>query len=137
MERVRRRWTLVRFVLFVGLCVSLIVVIGVQVARVGTGGGYRLVALFDDVSGLVEGDQVKIAGAPVGRVDTIRVVDGRAEVTMEVQDSIRVPTDTEAAVRWRNAVGQRVVYLLPGTAPGRLPPARASRAPRPSSTSAS
>ncbi|GAA2835794.1 MCE family protein [Nonomuraea rubra] len=122
MERVRRRWTFLRFVLFIGLTVSLIVFIAVQIARVGTGGGYRLTAVFDDVSGLVEGDQVKIAGAPVGQVDTITVVDGRAEVTMEVQDAVRVPTDTEAAVRWRNAVGQRVIYLLPGTAPGRLPP---------------
>ncbi|MGP3930507.1 MCE family protein [Nonomuraea sp. KM88] len=122
MERTRRWWTFAKFVLFVGLTVALIVVISVQIARVGTGGGYRLVATFDDVSGLVEGDQVKIAGAPVGQVDTIRVVDGRAEVTMEVQDAVRVPADTEAAVRWRNAIGQRVIYLLPGSAPGMLPP---------------
>lgn len=120
--RVTRWWTFLRFALFVGLTVSLIVLITVQIARLGTGGGYRLVATFDDVSGLVEGDQVKIAGAPVGQVEGIRVVDGRAEVTMEVQDAVRVPADTEAAVRWRNAVGQRVVYLLPGTAPGRLAP---------------
>ncbi|MGN9839298.1 MCE family protein [Nonomuraea sp. H19] len=118
----RRWWTLVRFGLFIGLTVSLIVLISVQIERVSTGGGYRLVATFDDVSGLVEGDQVKIAGAPVGQVEAIRVVDGRAEVTMEVQDAVRVPADTEAAVRWRNAVGQRVVYLLPGTAPGLMPP---------------
>ncbi|MCF6472923.1 MCE family protein [Nonomuraea sp. MG754425] len=122
MERVRRRWTFVRFVLFIGLTVSLIVFIAVQVARVNTGGGYRLSAVFDDVSGLVEGDEVKIAGAPVGQVHTIRVVDGRAEVTMEVQDAVRVPADTEAAVRWRNAIGQRVIYLLPGTARDRLAP---------------
>ncbi|SDI12031.1 MCE family protein [Nonomuraea jiangxiensis] len=118
----RHGWVLVRSALFVGTCVALIVLIAVQIARVGSGGGYRLVATFDDVSGLVEGDQVKIAGAPVGRVDTIRVVDGRAEVTLEVQDAVRVPADTEAAVRWRNAVGQRVIYLLPGTAPARLAP---------------
>ncbi len=121
-ERARRRWTFLRFALFLGLTVTLIVVIGVQIARVGGGGGYRVVAAFDDVSGLAEGDQVKIAGAPVGRVEDIRVVDGRAEVTMEVQDAVRVPADTEAAIRWRNAIGQRVVYLLPGTAAGRLPP---------------
>ncbi|MFI6923948.1 MCE family protein [Nonomuraea spiralis] len=120
--RIARRWTFVRFVLFVGLTGSLIVLIGVQIGRVGTGGGYPLTAAFDDVSGLNEGDEVKIAGAPVGRVGSIRVVNGRAEVTMEVQDAVRVPTDTEAAVRWRNAIGQRVVYLLPGNAPGRLPP---------------
>ncbi|TDE41428.1 MCE family protein [Nonomuraea mesophila] len=122
MERTRRWWTLAKVVLFVGVTVTLIVAISVQIARVGTGGGYRLVATFDDVSGLVEGDQVKIAGAPVGQVDTIKVVGGRAEVTMEVQDTVKVPADTEAAVRWRNAIGQRVIYLLPGTAPGMLPP---------------
>ncbi|MFB9470616.1 MCE family protein [Nonomuraea salmonea] len=122
MEIARRRWTLLRAALFTGVCVALIAAIGVQVARVSTGDGYRLVAVFDDVSGLVEGDQVKIAGAPVGQVEAIRVVDGRAEVTLEVRREITVPSDTEAAVRWRNAVGQRVVYLLPGTAPGRLAP---------------
>lgn len=121
-ERVARRWTLLRVVLFVGLTLTLVVLIAVQIARVSPGGGYRLIATFDDVSGLLEGDQVKIAGAPVGQVDTIKVVNGRAEVTMEVQDAVRVPSDTEAAIRWRNAVGQRVVYLLPGTAPGRLAP---------------
>ena len=122
MERVRRRWTFVRFALFIGLTMSLIALIIVQIARLSTGAGYRLTAMFDDVSGLVEGDQVKIAGAPVGQVDTIKVVGGRAEVTVEVQEAIKLPADTEAAIRWRNAVGQRVVYLLPGTAPGRLAP---------------
>ncbi|MFI6531509.1 MCE family protein [Nonomuraea sp. NPDC050547] len=119
---VRRRWTLVKFALFFGVAAGLIGLITVQIARVATGGGYNLVATFDDVSGLVEGDQVKIAGAPIGQVATIKVVNGRAEVTMEVQEGVTVPSDTEAAIRWRNAVGQRVVYLLPGTAKDRLPP---------------
>jgi phospholipid/cholesterol/gamma-HCH transport system substrate-binding protein len=121
-ERVARRWTLLRSALFVGACLTLIVLIGAQITRVSTGGGYQLIATFDDVSGLVEGDQVKIAGAPVGQVSTIRVVDGKAEIGMEVRDAVKVPSDTEAAIRWRNAVGQRVVYLLPGTAKAMLPP---------------
>ncbi|NRQ33976.1 MCE family protein [Nonomuraea sp. NN258] len=121
-ERAARRWTFVRFALFLGLTVTLIVLITLQIARVSTGDGYLLTATFDDVSGLNEGDQVKIAGAPVGQVDTIKVVNGRAEVTMEVRAEVRVPSDTEAAVRWRNAIGQRVVYLIPGTAADRLAP---------------
>ncbi|GAA3806521.1 hypothetical protein GCM10022226_28280 [Sphaerisporangium flaviroseum] len=115
-ERVARRWTLARFTVFFVVTAGLIVVIGMQIARVGTGGGYRLTATFDDVSGLREGDQVKIAGAPVGQVEGIRVVDGRAEVGMTVQEDVKVPSDSEAAIRWRNALGQRVVYLVPGTA---------------------
>ncbi|MFI6497731.1 MCE family protein [Nonomuraea typhae] len=117
-----RRRTLAKFVLFSGVALGLIALITVQIARVGVGGGYPLTAAFDDVSGLVEGDQVKIAGAPVGQVEAIKVVNGRAEVTMSVQEGLRVPSDTEAAIRWRNAVGQRVVYLLPGTADDPLAP---------------
>lgn len=121
-ERTTRRWTLLRFGLFFLVTASMIVLIAAQIAKVSTQGGYRLVAAFDDVAGLLEGDQVKIAGAPVGQVDSIKVVNGRAEVVLEVQDGVLVPSDTEAAVRWRNAVGQRVVYLLPGTAPDKLAP---------------
>ncbi|WP_084956399.1 MCE family protein [Thermoactinospora rubra] len=121
-ERVLRRWTLLRFLLFLALTLSLIAVIAVQIARVSTTAGYTVTATFDDVSGLLEGDQVKIAGAPVGQVQSIRVVDGRAEVVLEVDEKVRVPADSQAAVRWRNTVGQRVVYLLPGTARQMLPP---------------
>ncbi|GGL19561.1 MCE family protein [Planomonospora parontospora] len=115
-DRVRRRRTLVKLVLFLLVTVTLIVAIGAQIARVGTGDTYRLTGVFDDVSGLRTGDQVKIAGAPVGQVESIEVVGGRAEVVLGVRTSVRVPSDSSAAVRWRDAVGQRVVYLEPGTA---------------------
>jgi phospholipid/cholesterol/gamma-HCH transport system substrate-binding protein len=106
--------TLAKFGIFAAVALALIALIGSQIARLQTGRTYTLVATFDDVSGLREGDQVKIAGAPVGQVGTIKVVNGRAEVALEVQQSVRVPVDTEASVRWRNAIGQRVIYLLPG-----------------------
>ncbi|GAA3445912.1 MCE family protein [Planomonospora venezuelensis] len=115
-EQIQRRWTLGKFALFLAVTVTLIVLIGAQIARVGVGDTYSLVGTFDDVAGLHVGDQVKIAGAPVGQVDSIEVVNGRAEVTMSVQTSVRVPSDSSAAVRWRNTIGQRVVYLEPGTA---------------------
>jgi phospholipid/cholesterol/gamma-HCH transport system substrate-binding protein len=113
---------LVRLVLFVFVTGVLTAFIGLQIARVGTGGGWHVTATFDDASGLTTGDQVKIAGAPVGRVDEIKVVDGRARVRMTVRDSVRVPADSEAAVRWRDAMGRRVVYLIPGTSPERMRP---------------
>src|SRR5207302_10068126 len=33
-----------------------------------------------------------------------------------VRDSIRVPVASSAAIRWRSLIGQRYVYLYPGTA---------------------
>ncbi|WP_030176587.1 MCE family protein [Spirillospora albida] len=111
-----RAGTLVRLVSFVAVTGLLTVFIGLQIARVDIGGGWKVSATFDDASGLAAGDEVKIAGAPVGRVDEVKVVDGRARVRMTVEDTVEVPADSEAAIRWRDAMGRRVVYLIPGTA---------------------
>jgi phospholipid/cholesterol/gamma-HCH transport system substrate-binding protein len=74
-----------------------------------SGGGYELQARFDDVAGLVEGNDVRLAGVPVGRVTGISVEDGDAVVRLEVDD-------TAVAVRWRNLIGQRYLSLRPGDA---------------------
>lgn len=83
---------------------------------------YTLSAVFDDVTGLLPNDNVKVAGVPVGKVTGIEVVQGRAKVTFTVGDDVRLPTDSHAAVRWRNLLGQRYVYLYPGTASTTLRP---------------
>lgn len=110
-----RRGLLLKLVLYVTVTGLLTAFIGTQIARVNLSGGWRLSASFEDASGLVKGDQVKIAGVVVGRVDEIKVVNGRARVTMSIRESVQIPADTQAAIRWRDAIGQRVVYLIPGT----------------------
>jgi phospholipid/cholesterol/gamma-HCH transport system substrate-binding protein len=75
---------------------------------------YTLNASFDDVTGLLPNDNVKIAGVVVGKVKNISVVDGRAKVSFTVKKSIALGDDTTAAVRWRNLIGQRFLYLYPG-----------------------
>ncbi|WP_141582513.1 MCE family protein [Actinomadura sp. WMMA1423] len=110
----------VRLALFVTVTGVLTGVIGMQIARVDTSGGWHLTATFDDASGLAKGDDVKIAGAPVGRVDEVRVVDGRARVSLTVRDTVQIPADSEAAIRWRDAMGRRVVYLVPGRSAARM-----------------
>ncbi|XRQ12208.1 MCE family protein [Actinomadura welshii] len=117
-----RAGLLVRLVSFVTVTGLLTVVIGMQIARVDTEGGWELTATFDDASGLMKGDEVKIAGAPVGRVDEVKVVDGKARVTLTVRDTVQVPADSEAAIRWRDAMGRRVVYLMPGKSPEKMRP---------------
>lgn len=75
---------------------------------------YTLAASFDDVTGLLENDNVKIAGVVVGKVSGIEIEDGKAKVRFTVDDGVEVPADSEAAVRWRNLLGQRYLYLYPG-----------------------
>ena len=109
--------SLVRLVAFLGVTLTLTAFMAVQIARLDFSGTYTVTATFDDVSGLMEGDQVKIAGAPVGQVEAIRVRDGRAEVRLAVREGHRLPSDSEAAIRWRNPISGRVIYLIPGTSP--------------------
>jgi phospholipid/cholesterol/gamma-HCH transport system substrate-binding protein len=77
---------------------------------------YKVVATFDDVSGLLPDDNVKVAGVVVGKVTEIKVVDGRARVAMQIKNQYKLPSDSSASIRWRNLIGQRYVYLNPGRA---------------------
>jgi phospholipid/cholesterol/gamma-HCH transport system substrate-binding protein len=76
---------------------------------------YTLTATFDDVTGLLIDDNVKVAGVVVGKVTDIETQAGRAVVTFSVDDEHRdLPKDSAAAIRWRNLIGQRYLYLYPG-----------------------
>lgn len=76
---------------------------------------YEVTAAFDDVTGLLVDDNVKVAGVVVGKVTSVRTDAGRAVVSMELDnDHADIPKDSAAAIRWRNLIGQRYVYLYPG-----------------------
>jgi phospholipid/cholesterol/gamma-HCH transport system substrate-binding protein len=77
---------------------------------------YQLTAVFDDVTGLLPNDNVKVAGVVVGKVKTIRLERGQAVVDFVVNDDVKVPSDSSAVIRWRNLLGQRFLYLEPGEA---------------------
>ena len=77
---------------------------------------YTVSATFDDVTGLLIDDNVKVAGVVVGKVTSVSTHAGRATVKMEIDDDhADIPKDSTAAIRWRNLIGQRYVYLYPGT----------------------
>jgi phospholipid/cholesterol/gamma-HCH transport system substrate-binding protein len=72
-------------------------------------------AEFTDVAGLVEGDEVRIAGVRVGQVTAIGLADQTdrpvASVELEVSSDVPLPAGVEATIRYRNLVGQRYVAL--------------------------
>jgi phospholipid/cholesterol/gamma-HCH transport system substrate-binding protein len=103
-----------KFLAFGIVTVCLTVFMAFKIVGTGFGSSYRLVANFDNVAGLQSGDLVKVAGAPVGRVDSVKVVLGKAEVRMSVSKDIQMPADSEAVIRWRYLIGKREVYLQPG-----------------------
>jgi len=75
---------------------------------------YKLTATFDDATGLLRDDNVKVAGVVVGKVGSVKIDQGKAKVQFSVKKSVKVPTDSSVAIRWRNLIGQRYIYVYPG-----------------------
>lgn len=85
-------------------------------------------AIFTDVAGLLEGDDVRVAGVRVGEVQDISLHEGRqARVSFSVEKAgifaSGLPKSTLVQVRYRNLMGQRYVALAegPGAANDFLP----------------
>ena len=91
---------------------------GVLVITVGNltfGAKREYHAVFTDATGVVKGDDVRIAGVKVGTVTGIEIVDrSRARISFDVAESSPLTGGTTAAIRYRNLVGQRYLALEEG-----------------------
>ncbi|WP_280267029.1 MlaD family protein [Nocardia wallacei] len=76
-------------------------------------------AVFTDVSGLYEGNTVRLSGVAVGTVESVRLDGELARVRFTVDRARPLYDNTRAAVRYQDLVGQRYVELLPDRMPGR------------------
>jgi len=107
--------TLVKLVLFFGVCTLLTAYLAFTIGNVHLfQHTYTLTAKFDSADGLLRDDNVKVAGVVVGKVTSVHIDQGKAKVSVSVKDSVKVPTDSSVAIRWRNLIGQRYIYLYPG-----------------------
>lgn len=74
-------------------------------------------AIFEDVAGLDKESAVRIAGVRKGHVKDIRVLpDGRAEVTLQVDDDVPLHADAKANVANLGLLGEKYIELDPGSA---------------------
>ena len=79
----------------------------------------KLVALFDDISGLEASASVKFAGMTIGKVTHIRIVeteDHRVEVDLKVLADVPLRKGTEASIRATELVIGKYIELSGGTA---------------------
>ena len=73
-------------------------------------------AIFTDATGVVKGDDIRIAGVKVGSVKDVEIVDRtHALVTFTVDDATDAdPQPRTPTIRYRNLVGQRYIALTQG-----------------------
>jgi phospholipid/cholesterol/gamma-HCH transport system substrate-binding protein len=110
---------LVKLVIFAVVTIAATSLLAQTLGSLGWIGGHRYRADFTDVTGLLSGDDVRIAGVKVGQVSDIKLVHTRtAEVTFSVDDNIPIPSTVQAKIRYRNLIGQRYVELSQGAGTG-------------------
>jgi phospholipid/cholesterol/gamma-HCH transport system substrate-binding protein len=106
-----------------GLCALVLLAsfttIGIKYAFGFYDDGYELVADFDTAGqGLLPDSNVKMRGVNIGHVQSIRLNDGRARVTLFINDGVDVPTSTVAVIRPKTLFGEKFVDLMPGRLEG-------------------
>ena len=78
-------------------------------------GGLTLYASFDQTGGLKPRAPVVISGVKVGQVEAIGLApDYRARATLEIDRSLKLPTDTTASIQTAGLLGDRYIALQPG-----------------------
>lgn len=78
----------------------------------------RLEALFTSAVGLYPGDEVKVAGVPVGTITSIEPSATHTSVAMTVANNVQIPADAQALLVAPNLVSARFIELTPVYADG-------------------
>src|SRR3954471_22802521 len=101
--------------LAVGIPVLLAVGLG---AKEDTGSGYEVRAIFDNAAYAVKGEEVRIAGVSVGKIDKLDVAQERkAAVTFTIEKAGFSPfhKDAHCTIRPQSLIGEKYVECTPGS----------------------
>ncbi len=75
---------------------------------------YNVKAEFANVSGIKKGATVQVAGVVVGKVAEISLVDQYANLTLEIDNEIQVPSDSFASVKSQGIIGDKFIQITLG-----------------------
>lgn len=70
-------------------------------------------ALFTSATGVYPGDDVRVSGVKVGRIESINPEGTHTRVTLKVDHDVPIPADAKAVIVAQNLVAARYVQLAP------------------------
>lgn len=76
-------------------------------------GTHKVIGLFSTAVGLYPGDEVRVVGVPVGKIDSIEPRAGDVKITMSVNDDVKLPADAHAIMVSPNLVSARFIQFTP------------------------
>jgi ABC-type transporter Mla subunit MlaD len=109
---------LVYIALFVAIAPWIVIGIVREATDDDTKDHYFVRAIFDNASTLVAGEDVKVAGVPVGVVSEMDVTEeNKAAVTLRIDEEAFTPfkQDASCVIRLQGLIGERFVECEPGT----------------------
>jgi phospholipid/cholesterol/gamma-HCH transport system substrate-binding protein len=107
----RPKW--VRLVVGVTLAVVLVAGLVVVIRGFDRSGKTLVTAYFDNSNTLFAGDDVRILGVPVGKVESIEPEPRRAKVTFWIDDHYPVPADAKVVILSPQLVTGRALQVTP------------------------
>ncbi|WP_374970327.1 MCE family protein [Terrabacter sp. BE26] len=120
--------SLIKLIVFAAVTLFATSILALTIANIQLGSKATYTAVLSDATGVIPGQDVRIAGVRVGEVTDVRVAhdatsDGAtAEIDFSVLKSSVLTQGTEVTVKYRNLVGQRYLALTQGAgAPTALP----------------
>ncbi|WP_433662071.1 MlaD family protein [Nocardia sp. CA-128927] len=111
-------FTLVMIVLLGGVCTA--------IKRPVSGPTEPHNALFTDANGLKVGDDVRMYGVQVGKVDGVSLDGAQARVQLSLKTDAPIYDNSKLAIRYQNLTGQRYIDLQQQPQPGKRIPGGAT-----------
>ena len=108
--------SLVKLIIFATVTLLAFGTLAATIANFQFGGTSTYRAVFQDVTGVVPGQDVRIAGVRVGEIKDVRVNSDRttALVSFTVDKTSVLTQGTRATIKYRNLVGERYLALTQG-----------------------
>jgi phospholipid/cholesterol/gamma-HCH transport system substrate-binding protein len=113
--------TIAKFTIFAAICMVLAIAVVIKLGNLYFGSTSNYSAILSDATGLSKGDPVNIAGIRSGTVNSVKLQHGAAKVGFSLDKSVQMRSTTQAGLRWRNVIGQKDLYIYPGST-GRVEP---------------
>lgn len=107
----------------VGICVIIAIIIAIlsvvvtrnEISHKDGGKYYKVYARYNRTDGLLVGDIVRLAGMDIGRVVNAKLDnDFKAILTLELNDNIKIPDDSSAAIVSSGIMGNKYIEIEPG-----------------------
>ncbi|MFI6047992.1 MlaD family protein [Nocardia sp. NPDC051321] len=108
-----------RLGLFAVVMIGVLFIVCTAIKRPVSGPTEQHAALFTDANGLKVGDDVRMYGVQVGKVDGLSLDGTQARVQLSLKTDAPIYDNSKLAIRYQNLTGQRYVDLQQQPQPGK------------------